>query len=280
MTNYNSNSSSSKHILDLYTDFINSFDGTPTAYANAEPILNHIFDTSSFLLLTDDGPKDLTWYREFAKSFAESGNVAVVTSIESTDYGFQVTIKNTVGGVEIDPIMYNATAIDVDGTQKITYFVPSGTFSQDSSVNRNMENVGKLVRLVDECAHKEGESVMFICRMELFDDKVDEFKYYAHQAMKDIEATERDTLSFSILYDDPFSCHTIELYRNSRAAKQHLRNMQNNEYRNECISECAEVNVLEVHGDVTSSLKMLLDEENYNVVYRNKQVRRALSYGY
>jgi hypothetical protein len=271
----NCNSSSSKHILDLYTDFINSFDGTPTAYANAEPILNHIFDSSSFLFLTDDGPKDLTWYREFAKSFAESGNVATVTSIESTDYGFQVTIKNTVGGVEIDQITYNATVADVNGTQKITYFVPSGAFSQDSSVNHNMKNVGKMVRLVDECTHKEGESVMFICRMELFDDKVDEFKYYAHQAMKDIEATERDTLSFSILYDDPFSCHTIELYRNSRAAKQHVLNMQN-----ECISEFAKVNVLEVHGDVTSSLKMLLDEEDYSVVYRNKQVRRALSYGY
>jgi hypothetical protein len=280
MTNCNS-SSSKQSILDLYTDFINSFDGTPTAYANAKPILTHIFDSSSFLFLTDDGPKDLTWYREFAKSFAESGNVATVTSIESTDYGFQVTIKNTVGGVEIDPITYNVTVGDVNGTQKITYFVPSGAFSQDSSVNHNMENVGKMVRLVDECASKgEGESIMFICRMELFDDKVDEFKYYAHQAMKDIEATERDTLSFSILYDDPFSCHTIELYRNSRAAKQHLFNMQKNQYRNCCISECAKVNVLEVHGDVTSSLKMLLDEEDYSVVYRNKQVRRALSYGY
>jgi hypothetical protein len=279
MTSYNS--SSKQSILDLYTDFINSFDGTPTAYANAEPILNHIFDTSSFLFLTDDGPKDLTWYREFAKSFAESGNVATVTSIKSTGYGFQVTIENTVGGVEIDPITYNATVADVNGMQKITYFVPSGAFSQDSSVNRNMENVGKMVRLVDECAHKAGEeSVMFICRMELFDDKVDEFKYYAHQAMKDIEATERDTLSFSILYDDPFSCHTIELYRNSRAAKQHIFNMQKNQYRNSCISEYARVNVLEVHGDVTSSLKMLLDEEEYDVVYRNKQVRRALSYGY
>jgi hypothetical protein len=240
MTNCNS-SSSKQSILELYTDFINSFDGTPTAYANAEPILNHIFDSSSFLFLTDDGPKDLTWYREFAKSFAESGNVATVTSIESTDYGFQVTIKNTVGGVEIDQITYNATVADVNGTQKITYFVPSGAFSQDSSVNHNMKNVGKMVRLVDECTHKEGESVMFICRMELFDDKVDEFKYYAHQAMKDIEATERDTLSFSILYDDPFSCHTIELYRNSRAAKQHVLNMQKNQYRcrDECISEFA-----------------------------------------
>ena len=159
MTNYN-NSCSKQSILDLYTDFIDSFDGTPTAYANAEPILNHIFDSSSFLLLTDDGPKDLTWYREFAKSFAESGNVATVTSIESTDYGFQVTIKNTVSGVEIDPITYNATVADVNGTRKVTYFVPSGAFSQDSSVNRNMENVGKMVRLVDECAHKEGRQLL------------------------------------------------------------------------------------------------------------------------
>lgn len=276
----NNNSSSKQSILDLYTSFIDSFDGTPIAYANAEPILNHIFDPSSFLFLTDDGPKDLSWYREFAKSFAKSGNTATVTYIESTDYGFQVTIKNTVAGVEIDPITYNATVVDENGTHKITYFVPTGAFSEDSSANHNMENVGKMVRLVDECADDEEEIIMFICRMKLFDDKVDEFEYHAHQAMKDIESTERDTISFDILYDGPFSCHTVELYRNSRAAKQHVLNMQKNEYRNECISEFAEVDVVEVHGNVTKSLKMLLDEEDYDVVFHTKQVRRALSYGY
>ena len=267
-------------ILDLYTSFINSFDGTPTAFANAEPTLNRIFDPSSFLFLTGDGPKDLSWYREFAKSFAESGNAATVTSIESKDYGFQVTIKNTVAGVEIDPITYSATVVDKNGTHKITYFAPTGAFSEDSSVNHNMKNVGKMVRLVDECADKEEESIMFICRMKLFHDKVDEFKYYARQAMEDIESNERDTISFDILYDDPFSCHTIELYRNSRAAKQHVLNMQKNQYRNKCISEFAAVDLLEVHGNVAKSLKMLLDEEDYDVVFHTKQVRRALSYGY
>ena len=275
------NKNSKQNILHLYTSFINSFDGTPTAYANAEPILNQIFDQSSFVFLTDDGPKDLTWYEEFAKAFAESGNAAIVTSIESTDYGFQVTIKNTVAGVEIDPITYNATVVDKNGTHKITYFVPAGAFSEASSVNHNMENVGKMVRLVDECANRDEESIMFICRMKLFDDKVDEFKHHARQAMKEIESTERDTISFDILYDDPFSCHTIELYRNSRAAKQHILNMQKNEYRNECITEFATIDVLEVHGNATNSLKMLLNEEDYDVVFHTaKQARRALSYGY
>ena len=34
------------------------------------------------MFLTDDGPKDLTWYEEFAKAFAESGNAAIVTTRE------------------------------------------------------------------------------------------------------------------------------------------------------------------------------------------------------
>jgi hypothetical protein len=46
-------------LLPLYSSFINSFDGTPTAFANAKQILNQIFNPS-FVFLTDDGPKDLT----------------------------------------------------------------------------------------------------------------------------------------------------------------------------------------------------------------------------
>ena len=73
-------SDNKQRLLDLFTSFINSFDGSPTAFATAEPILEKLFDPS-FLLVTENGTKDLKWYTAFAKSFAESGNVAKVTSI-------------------------------------------------------------------------------------------------------------------------------------------------------------------------------------------------------
>ncbi|KAL7425644.1 hypothetical protein ACHAXM_000103 [Skeletonema potamos] len=189
MTATSTNTNNKENLLNLYSSFINSFDGTPKALDNAEKILNQIFDPS-FLFLTDDGPKDLTWYTAFATSFAESGNIARVTSIKSTDEGIQVTIENTVGGVAIDPIVYDGTSvIDKNGECKLTYFAPVVT--NDSS-NHNIENVGKMVRLVDECDDKE--AIMFICRFELVDGKVEEFTHLVRQAMKDIESTERGTL--------------------------------------------------------------------------------------
>ena len=123
-----STSDNKQRLLDLYTSFINSFDGSPTAFATAEPILGQLFDPS-FLIVTGDGTKDLKWYTAFAKSFAESGNVAKVTSIASINdqeclspAQFQVTIENTVGGVVIDPIVFRGTAVmDKNGEYKITY---------------------------------------------------------------------------------------------------------------------------------------------------------------
>lgn len=266
---------SKERLINFYTSFINAFDGTDNAYTNAEPILNQIFDPSSFVILTDDGPKDLEWYISFAKSFAESGNFARVTSIQATDDGIQVTIENTVDGVAIDPIVFDGTSVvDENGEYKLTYFAPVVT-TNDSS-NHHMQNVGKMVRLVDECTDKE--AIMFICRMKLVDDKVEEFKQHARQGMKDIESTECDTLSFNILYDDPTTCHTVELYRNSRAAIKHVLNMQNNAHRNECITKFAKVDVVEVHGQASKSLMALLSEEDYEVVHHTKQFRRALSH--
>ena len=91
-------------LLKLYSSFINSFDGTPGAFERAEPIMDKLFDPS-LTLITDDGPKDLDWYRSFAKSFAtEVGNTAKVTHIKPTPQGIQVTIKNVVAGIELDLI--------------------------------------------------------------------------------------------------------------------------------------------------------------------------------
>ncbi len=111
-----------------------------------------------------------------------------------------------------------------------------------------MENVGKMLRLVDECT--DNEAIMFICRFEIVKGKIEELKHHAHQAMKDI-------VSFNILYDDPTTCHTVELYRNSRAAMTHILNMQNSQHAVDCITEIANINMLEVHGQVSKSLKAL-----------------------
>lgn len=139
-------------LLRLYSSFINSFDGSPNAFANAEPIMDKLFD-SALLFMTDEGPKDLVWYRSFAKSFATgSGNKAEVTDIKKTENGIQVIINNTVAGVEIDPITYNGTiVINERGQYKIKHFAP---VSIESVANdNNMENVGKMIQLVEETAN-------------------------------------------------------------------------------------------------------------------------------
>ena len=139
------------NLLQLYTSFINSLDGSPDAFATAEPIMDRVFDPSFILNVTDDGQKDLQWYRSFAKSFATQRDTAKVTHIKPTNdgNGIQVTIKNVVAGVEIDLITYNGTAKQKEnGEYKLTYFevcqdTPSKTKHQ------HLENVEKMVRLVE-----------------------------------------------------------------------------------------------------------------------------------
>ncbi|KAL7551767.1 hypothetical protein ACHAWF_014959 [Thalassiosira exigua] len=262
-----------RRLLDLYVSFINSFDGSPAAFAAAEPIMEQIFDPSLFVFLTDEGPKDLAWYADFAESFAESGNVARVTSIESTEAGIRVTIENRVGGVDIEPITYDGAAVaDENGDYKLTYFAPTTV-----DLNHHIKNVGKMVRLVDECANNangtvdsDDETITFVCKMELVKGRAEEFKQHARKAAENIEATEsNDTLSFNIICGDT-TCHTLERYRDSHAAAKHILNMRKNLHRNAAITNCSNVTVLEVYGNADKELKALLNGEDYDVAYFNQ----------
>lgn len=136
------------NLIERYSAFIHSFDGSPNAFDNGEPILQEIF-APSHVFQTDDGPKSLEWFTSFAKTFAVAGNSCKVTSIEPTETGFRVTIVNTVGGVVIDPIVWDGTvAVDDDGEYKITSIAPAVVETvKDSSSSNQMNTVAKLVHL-------------------------------------------------------------------------------------------------------------------------------------
>ena len=260
-------------LLKLYSSFINSFDGTPGAFERAEPIMDKLFDPS-LTLITDDGPKDLDWYRSFAKSFAtEVGNTAKVTHIKPTPQGIQVTIKNVVAGIELDLITFNGTAEkDENGQFRITYFEPAGE-DDTSSKNQHLENVGTMVQLVRDCESPEGKDleIMFICKMIICSDKWVDFQYHARKAMRKIKSTETEgTLSFDMYLserDNHHACHTVERYRDSSSALEHILNMQNNKNRNAAITQYSQVTVLEVYGQSSEELKDLLSKEDYLVQY-------------
>ena len=68
-------------LLNLYSSFINSLNGSPSAVTKAEPIMDEVFDPS-LTLITDKGSVDLPWSKDFCKSFAQEGNIAIVTHIK------------------------------------------------------------------------------------------------------------------------------------------------------------------------------------------------------
>jgi len=144
-------------LLQSFSSFINSLDGTPHAFANAEQIIEDVFH-KEWLFLTNDGLKDLQWYRRFCKYFAEQGSIAKVLCFrqlqkENNNIGIQVTIVNTVNGLEIDPITYDGrVVIDKNGLYKIRYFAPV-TINKIRNVvvepfDKNMRNVGRMIKLV------------------------------------------------------------------------------------------------------------------------------------
>ena len=141
-------------LLQSFSSYINCFDGSPHAFANAETIMSEVFH-KDWIFLTDDGPKDLQWYRSFCKSFAEHGSIAKVLNFSQTENGIQVTIENTINGVEVDPITYDGlVSIDENGQYKIKYFEPvtiKNTPSGFGPFDKNLRNVGKMIQLVSDC---------------------------------------------------------------------------------------------------------------------------------
>jgi len=271
-------------LIQLYTTFINSFDGSSCdVFESAEPLMDKLFDPS-LVFITDEGPRDLQWYKQFAKDFAsKQGNMAKVTHIISTPSGFQVTIQNTINGNELDLITYNGTCSkDENGQYKITYFEPV------ESNNKHIKNVGKMIQLVEDCKKEENvptlddsevsdypeegvdPTIIFICKMVLLNDKGVDFKYHAQEAMKDIERAEKKegTESFQTFFSESNdTCHTVERYRDSLAAVNHISNMRKNKHRNAAISICSKISVLEVYGKASKELKDMLSDEEYLVQY-------------
>ena len=271
-------------LIQLYTSFINSFDGSSCdVFESAEPLMDKLFDPS-LVFITDDGPRDLQWYKQFAKDFAsKQGNMAKVTHITPTQTGIQVTIKNTIDGVELDPITYNGTiSKDENAQYKITYFEPI-----ESSI-KHIKNVGKMIQLVEDRKkeekvptlddsevsdypeEEEDATIVFICKMVLLNDKEVDFKYHAQEAMKDIERAEKKegTESFQIFFaESNDTCHTVERYRDSLAAMNHISNMRKNRHRNAAISTCSKISILEVYGEASKELKDMLCDEDYLVQY-------------
>jgi len=143
-------------LLELYTSFINSYDGSADSFKNSEPFMKELFHPN-FTFLTEDGPRDMHWYRDFAESFASRPcSSARVTQIERTEHGIRVTIKNVVAGVELDLITYDGTvAIDEDGKDKICYFEPVKGTEGGGKVTCHMENVGKMVQLATNSPSNE-----------------------------------------------------------------------------------------------------------------------------
>ena len=144
-------------LLQSFSSYINSFDGSPHAFANAETIMSEVFH-KDWIFMTDDGPKDLQWYRNFCKSFAEHGSIAKVLDCSQTENGIQVTIENTINGVEVDPITYDGlVSIDENGQYKIKYFEPvtikdnNKSRSFDEPFDKHLRNVEKMIQLVSDC---------------------------------------------------------------------------------------------------------------------------------
>jgi L-rhamnose mutarotase len=271
-------------LIQLYTSFINSFDGSSCdVFESAESLMDKLFDPS-LVFITDDGQRDLQWYKQFAKDFAsKQGNMAKVTHIQSTSSGFKVTIKNTIDGVALDLITYNGTCSkDENGQYKITHFEPV------ESNTKHIKNVGKMIQLVEDCKKEEkvptlddsevsdypeeevDPTIIFICKMALLNNKEVDFKYHAQEAMKDVERTEKKegTESFQIFFSESKdTCHTVERYRDSLAAVKHISNMRKNKHRNAAISTCSKISVLEVYGEASKELKDMLCDEEYLVQY-------------
>ena len=144
-------------LLQSFSSYINSFDGSPHAFANAETIMSEVFH-KDWIFMTDDGPKDLQWYRNFCKSFAEHGSIAKVLNFSQTENGnIQVTIENTINGVEVDPITYDGlVSIDENGQYTIKYFEPVIIKDNNKSrsfepFDKNLRNVEKMIQLVSDC---------------------------------------------------------------------------------------------------------------------------------
>ena len=88
-------------IADKYTRMISFFDGSPNAYAKAEPIIDDIFSPN--LIIEHDGQfkMDFGGFKEWASTFSKECNVAKIEKQEKTEDGIRFWIHNVVDGVDL-----------------------------------------------------------------------------------------------------------------------------------------------------------------------------------
>jgi len=135
-------------LIDRYVSFIDSFDGRSDAFERAEPIIAQLFHPGVKFHMADD-IHDLRWYTDFARSFAEQGHSArVVQARRIEDASMEVSILNTIDGVDMDLIWYRAViGIDpISGESVLVDFAPMTTAA----------DVGGCSELVRHVAERDG----------------------------------------------------------------------------------------------------------------------------
>ena len=132
-------------LIEKYVSFIDSFDGRSDAFDRAEPIMAKLFHPDVRFHM-DHGIKDLQWYADFASSFAEQGHRArVVQARRIDDASMEVSILNTIDGVDMDLIWYRAgVGIEpITGQSVLVDFAPMTT-------DADAEGCSELVRHIAE----------------------------------------------------------------------------------------------------------------------------------
>ena len=268
-------------LIDRYVSFIDSFDGSSDAFERAEPIMAKVFHPDVKFHM-DHGIHDLQWYADFAKSFAEQGHSArVVHARRIDDASMEVSIRNTIDGVDMDLIWYRAgVGIDpISGESVLVDFAPMTTAADVEGCSELVRHVaerdgGNASNVQDACA--SGDDIYFVCKHILRRNRRESFEHHARKVVSDMNGSRGDdgTLSFQMYFPtdsgddvDQSTCHLIEHYRNSTAAAAHVRSMRKNQDRNKAINDCADIECLEVYGAASVELKEVLKEETYPVVY-------------
>lgn len=95
---------SNADVASRWASMLACFNGSPGAYAKAEPIINEIFSNDLVVNVGSGSPMNINEFREFAQSFAKQQNVARLEHIQSTSDGFRCVVRNIVDGADQGPV--------------------------------------------------------------------------------------------------------------------------------------------------------------------------------
>lgn len=88
-------------VAEKYTRMIACFDGSPNAYAKAEPLIDEIFNRNLVIEHESHVKMDFDGFKEWASTFSKERNVATMKKLEKTKNGIRVWIGNIVNGVDL-----------------------------------------------------------------------------------------------------------------------------------------------------------------------------------